>query len=207
VPVSSLLSAALLSGALAFAGCATSRTAEAPLLATAGVAADFDSYSLARVGLLPLDGANLDDGHAALLQGAFYAELSRATPYELVPLDAADLAEVRGPDPHRLGVYDPRTVVEVARRYRLDGILAGTVTHRRDFPPQELSVLVDLVAAETGLVIWEAAVHLDARDPRVTDGIVAWAAEAETSGEDSQVALLSPARFAGFAAWQIARLL
>lgn len=197
------LSALLALGALA-SGC-VSGPREVPVLATAQVAEDFETYRLRRIGLPPVEGELVDVEHALALQASLFAELSRTTPYELVALAPDDLAEVLASEPHRRGTYAPRTVAEIARRYRLDGLLFGTVTHQRYFPPQQLSVQVDLVAAETGLVIWSASVHLDATDPRVRAGLELWGG-GEVDGT-WQVALLSPDRFARFAAWQIASVL
>jgi hypothetical protein len=43
-------------------------------------------------------------------------------PYELVPLSTADLDEVRASEPYRKGRHDPRAILELARRYRLDAL-------------------------------------------------------------------------------------
>ena len=192
---------------LLVAACAT-RPPRVPELATARVAEDFGTYSLRRVGLVPLAGEVLGTDGAEAVQASFYAEISRSTPFEVVSLVEADLEETTTSDPHRRGWYRPETIIDVARRYSLDGVLFGTVTHRQFFPPQQLSVQMDLVSAETGLVIWSAEVHLDAADPVVRDGIEAWTWDAgegpETTGA---VVMLSPARFARFAAWQIAQVL
>ena len=199
----SLILAALVASLSACAGAPP----KPEVLATGTVASDFESYELLRVGIAPLDGVNLGDDHSEAIQAAFYAELSRSTPFEVVRLQASDLEETRPSEPYRRGVVHPATTVELSRRFGLDGILFGTVTDRQSFPPQRLSVQMDLVAAETGLVVWQAAVHLDANDSRVRIGLERWNAEGREPTVDAHVALLSPARFAGFAAWQIANLL
>ena len=65
---------------------------------------------------------------------------------------------------------------------------------------------MDMVSAETGLVIWASAVHLDATDDRVVDGLKVYYGN-ETQEDDWRLALLSPERFARFAAFQVACLL
>jgi hypothetical protein len=80
------------------------------------------------------------------------------------------------------------------------------VTQERFYPPQLLALQADLVSAETGLVIWSSTVHLDASDPRVLDGLQVYYGN-EDDREAWRVALLSPERFARFAAFQIACLL
>lgn len=173
-----------------------------PSFATARVAGDFDTYELRRVGLLPVGGPVVDASDAEALGIGLYSEISRTTPFEVVALGAADLAEVDPSEPHRRGVWQPRTVIDVSRRFDLDGILFATVTRRQMHPPQRISAQMDLVSSETGLVIWSSSVHLDADDAAVLDGLETWAGE-----EASDLALLSPARFSHFAAWQLASLL
>ncbi|MAE28752.1 MAG: hypothetical protein QF615_14625 [Planctomycetota bacterium] len=182
--------------------------AQVDLLATAQVASDFDTYSLERVGQVPFAGPNLDHNQANAFQQAFFAEFSGNTPFEIVPLSVADLAEIQRSDPYRRGYYRTHTIIELSRRFQLDGILIGTVTAWHPFPPQRLAVQVDLLSAETGMVIWSSAIHLDASDLTMRENLRAWYdAHPGEAGESWELALLSPRRFIRFAAWQIGRLL
>jgi len=177
-------------------------------LASARVAPDFATYALRRVGLVPFQGEELAPEQAHALQSAFYSEFSARAGFEVVVLDAADLAEVPKSEGYRLGEYEPRTIIAVARRYRLDAVLVGTVTDLRVFAPQRLGLEVDLVASETGLAIWAASVYLDAAQGRTREGLERWSRkELGAEGDDWRVGLLSPSRFVGFAAYEMARLL
>jgi hypothetical protein len=187
-------------------GCIVLGQTRMPRLASAVVSSDFESYALQRIGLLPFTGRGLRPEHALHLQRALHSELTQSTPFELVLLEDQDLAELESSDPYRRGWYKPKTIIGLAQRYSLDGILFGVVTQERYFPPQLLSLQVDLVSAETGLVIWSGSVDLDAADPRVHDGLRLYYGAA-TDEETWRVALLSPERFARFAAFQIACLL
>jgi hypothetical protein len=193
------------------AGACASTRASMPTLATARVSSDFDTYRIGRVGLMPFAGADLTPEQSAGLEAAFFTEISHSTPFELVLLNATDLLEVRQSDAYRRGWYAPETITAVARRYSLDAVLFGTVTQSQFFPPQKLSVSVDMVAAETGLVIWSSTVHLDATEERVRDGLEAYFSNTrgvpEDAAQDWRLALLSPSRFAQFAAFQVASLL
>jgi hypothetical protein len=197
-------------GLLLAAGCQTSHPGM-PTLATARVAKDFDTYQLTRVGLMPFDGVELSAEQTAALESAFFGELSLSTPFELVPLGGPDLEEIKQSDPYLRGWYRPETIFGLARRYSLDAILFGTVTQSQFFPPQKLSLQVDMVAAETGTVIWSASVHLDATEKRVRDGLEVYFSNPDggqdEEGQDWRLSLLSPARFAQFAAFQVAALL
>lgn len=191
---------------LLFTACASPRRGEMPKLANAVVSQDFASYPLRRIGLPPFAGRGLAETQGQDLQRALHTELAQSTPFEIVQLDARDLAELEASDPHRRGWYKPKTIIGMAQRYSLDAILFGVVTQERFYPPQLLSLQVDLVSAETGLVIWSGSVNLDASDPRVVAGLELYYAS-EQEPEGWRVALLSPERFARFAAFQIACLL
>jgi len=196
---------------LVLAGACATAHPSMPTLATARVAEDFDSYSLTRVGLMPFIGPGLTSEQTAALESAFFTELSLSTPFELVPLTGPDLDEIKQSDPYLRGWYRPETIFGLARRYSLDAILFGTVTQSQFFPPQKLSLQVDMVAAETGTVIWSSSVHLDATEKRVRDGIQVYFSNPDgghdEESQDWRLALLSPARFAQFAAFQVAALL
>lgn len=186
--------------------CVSTRLPDMPRLANAVVSTDFESYSLRRIGLPAFVGRELNAQHGRDLQHALHTELAQSTPYEIVLLDERDLAELEDSDPYRRGWYEPRTIIGLAKRYSLDGILFGTVSQQRFYPPQLLSLQVDLVSAETGLVIWSGAVDLDGSDQRVIDGLEVYYGN-EADREAWRVALLSPERFARFAAFQVACLL
>lgn len=191
------------------ASCASTQNS-VELFGTARVVNDFESYTLDRVGLLPLEGNGLTDEQARALQATFYSELSRSTDFEIVVLAPDDLEEIPKSDPVRRGWYESATILELSRRFTLDGLLIGTVTDAQTFHPQRLSVQFDLVSAETGLALWSSSVHLDAGEDRVRDGLQAfysWGDGEDSSGEPWELSLHSPRRFARFAAWQVARLL
>jgi hypothetical protein len=186
--------------------CLATRAPDMPRLANAVVTSDFESYPLRRIGLPAFVGRELTAQQGRDLQHALHSELAQSTPWELVLLDDRDLAELEPSDPQRRGAYQPRTIIGLSRRYALDGILFGTVTQQRFFQPQLLSLDVDLVSAETGLVIWSGAVDLDGSDQRVIDGLRVYYSN-DDDQESWRVALLSPERFARFAAFQVACLL
>jgi hypothetical protein len=192
--------------ALVTSACLATRPPDMPRLANAVVSTDFESYTLRRIGLPAFVGRELTAQQGRDLQHALHTELAQSTPYEIVLLDERDLAELEASDPYRRGWYEPRTIIGLAKRYSLDGILFGTVSQQRFYPPQLLSLQVDMVSAETGLVIWSGAVDLDGADQRVIDGLAVYYSN-DSDRESWRVALLSPERFARFAAFQVACLL
>jgi hypothetical protein len=190
-------------------GCAWQKEVLPPL-AHARVTADFDSYQLRRVGLLPFSGDGLDRAQSEELQRAFLFELSRRASYEVVRLAPEDLAEVDAQQPYERGTYRSKSVIETARRFHLDGLLVGTVTHLESYAPQALGVQVELVASETGLVIWSSALELDMTDAGVRDSLRQYSEEHRDENDepaDERLMLLSPLRLMRFAASEVARTL
>ncbi|MBM3991040.1 MAG: hypothetical protein FJ298_08530 [Planctomycetes bacterium] len=177
-----------------------------PTLARSRAALDLGSYSLGRVGLLPPLGSVGDE--AANLQAALGFELTRQMPFEVVTLDAEDLAELRLDQPHARGRYTPQTILAIAHRFRLDGLIVGTVTHLEPFAPQSLGIALELVAVDTGLVVWSSKIDVDTSEVRVRDALEAYQA-ARTAGGDSaddlSVLMLSPTSLMRFAASEMAR--
>jgi hypothetical protein len=202
-----LLGLALCAGS---AGCLGAPVLEMPELAHARVAQDFHTYTIRRVGLMPFRGEDISPDRARSLQQGFLAELTASTPFEVLMLDERDIEEVEISEPYRRGWYKPRTIIKVSKRYQLDALLFGTVTAERFYPPLSLGLQVDMVSAETGLVIWSSSIHIDAKDPVVVDGLRLFYGDRgphREEDEDWRLSLLSPERFGRFAAYQVACLL
>jgi hypothetical protein len=204
------LSTLLTLGLLALSSCA-STNAPVQALARAQVTPDFATYQIRRVGLMPIAGRSLDAEQKSVLEGALFTEFSNTTNYEVVPLQREDLEELNLGTSYLRGHYDPQTVIEVARRFRLDGSFVVTVTDYQFYAPQRLSIQVDLVASETGAAIWSSSLHLDATVDSVQRAVQAFYENSGSmdneSGNGWEIALLSPRLFAQFACWQVARLL
>ncbi len=178
-------------------------------LAVAQRSSDFASYAVHRVGLVPFGGVELNAQQAGVLQSAFATELGSAASFEIVALDSRDLDGVVSSQPFRRGYYEPRTIIELAKRFRLDALLVGTVTQLRTYSPQVLGLEIELVSAETGQAIWTSSVSLDSGDERVKHAISVWCnnqRESTVTPENLELVLLSPSRFARFAAHEVARV-
>lgn len=197
-----------LSVAALLAGCqSTSSTPKLlPTLARTRASDDLDTYSLRRVGLLPPLGAQGEE--AAALQAALGFELARRASFEVIALDAGDLAEVQLDQPHVRGRYTPQSILAIAHRFRLDGLLVGTVTHLEPYAPQSLGLGLELVAVDTGLVVWSSTIDVDTSELRVRDSLEAYQAARLGGGDpadDLSVLMLSPASLMRFAASEMAR--
>lgn len=194
---------------VALAACAACQmpTSQVERLATARVATDRDVYSLRRIAILPVRGGQLSPEDARAFEGALATQMGQRWEAEIIPLDAQDIEEIPANESFRLGRIDPHAILEVARRHNLDAVLQTTVLERRPYPPQRFSVEAELVSCETGLPIWSASLRLDGASQRTQSVLRAWHADerrTDAGGESWDLYLISPLRFAEFAAAQLA---
>lgn len=202
--------AALALAACGAASCALVHREPPAELARTRHVKDYPTYELRRVALLPMVGAGLDPRRQEEFRQAFLFEFARTAPYEVLALTEAQVAEVDPTRPYERGAYSARTVLELARRFRLDGLLVGAVTQLEVYSPQLLAVQLELISAETGLTIWSSSVHIDGGDRALTPNFEHFRRmqrDDPAGSADLQVTLLSPARLARFAAYEIARTL
>lgn len=200
--------------ALLLAGlCAACTVTEAVVdpgpLAGPRMTSDFETYSFRRVGLVPVSGEEYGNQTNADLEDALHSAFSASGAFEVVALQDSDLPPRANLDAVRRGWYEPRTILQLAKGYALDGVLVARVTERQAYTPQRLGVTIDLVACETGQVVWSAAVHLDGASETTRQGMQLWA---ESGGGDVsegawEAHLTSPLRFAQFASRELARVL
>lgn len=201
---------AILVGALALLATGCLAPLPVPVMGSARIASDFDTYVVQRVGVMPftsMEGLRLAAHEVGAVETAFHSEFSAATSYDLVPLRPGDLAETKPIDPFRDGWYTAETVRTIRDRHRLDALLVGTITSRKSMTPQVLGVQLDLVSCETGATIWSADILLDASLDQTREAILIWATNELGDEHAAKMALMSPTRFARFAAFQMARML
>lgn len=205
--MSRLTSALALAAALA-AGCAA--PPQVPTMGAAQIVSDFDTYRIQRVGFVPfqpLHAAVLAPQEVGSIETSFHAEFAAGTPYDIVPLSEDDLSEIVKLEPFRKGTYAPEAVLAIRDRYRLDAILIGSVTARRVTPPLVLGVQLDLISCETGQTLWSGDILLDASLAQTREALELWASEELGEEHAARMAMISPRKFAHFAAFQMARLL
>lgn len=193
---------------LGLAGCAGPSSRPPIPIGTARAAADFDSYDVRRVGILPPRGEELDPEFALALRDALGGAFAAETSYEIVPLGASELESVGTLDPVRTGRTSPEAILEVAKRTGLDALLSARLVDLRPYEPVRLGLEVDLIVVETGLVIWSSQVRVDTGDIHTLEAIAAWQGSTRAGGETERaVDVLSPRRLGEFAAAQVAMLL
>lgn len=189
------------------AGCGTLPTKEVPVLSTGRITSDFASYSIRRVGLLPIQSDEVEIAGDEALEQAFHAELVASTGYEVIVLSQHDLMELPALQPFRRGSYSAETLLELRRRFLLDAVAVGVMSNRRVVPPQRIGLQLDLISCETGATLWSSHVLLNAADVGTREALEAWAQQHTNSIDGAELVLLSPRQFARFAAWQVMQLL
>ena len=85
--------------------------------------------------------------------------------------------------------------------------MVGTITSRRVVLPQILGVQLDLVSCETGATIWSSSILIDGSREDTRAAIDIWARNELGEPDGAEITLMSPQRFARFAAYQVARML
>lgn len=204
-----LRSAALIALLAGFgAGCAA--PVSVPTMGSAEIVSDFQTYQIRRVGFLPfrpLHAAQLTPQEVGSIETSFHAEFAAGTPYDIVPLSREDLSEIVSLEPFRRGTYPPAAILAIRDRFSLDALLVGSVTARRVTPPLVLGAQIDLISCETGQTLWSADLLLDASIAATREGLEIWAAQELGEEHGARMAMLSPRKFAHFAAYQMARLL
>ena len=193
--------------ALCLSACTTVHESMTPI-GTASKSSDFDTYPLRRVGLLLPEGEGIDPDFQRALRDALASEFATVTHYEIVPLGPTDMEAVDRLEPARTGRIRPGPVLALARRSSLDGMITTRILELRSYTPVRLVLEIDLIAVETGLVIWSGSVRVDTNDRGTRAAIESWHAAVRDAG-DSERALdmMSPIRIAEFAAAQAALLL
>ncbi len=196
--------AALLLGTFAM-GCQTGPPT-APILGSARVVSDFDSYTLRRVGLVPLEGVDPSLAESRAMATTLAGEFATRSELEVLVLSPSEVSEVPSMRPHRDGHFDMQSVIELGRQHRLDALLVATLVERKAYAPQRIALQVDLVSTETGMSLWYGQVQADTSGERTKQAVKAWIAG--TSGDENgdwRVVLLSPKRFYRFACFEVLR--
>jgi hypothetical protein len=107
------------------------------------------------------------------VEATFAGELQKERRFEIVPLAESDAA-LASEEIRRDGLYDVASLLEIARHYRADAALVGTVTQCRPYEPLALGLRAELISVATGEVLWSAEGIFDCAEERTLDSIRRW---------------------------------
>lgn len=163
------------------------------------------SLPMRRVAMLPLAGGRFSAEALRDVTTAFQSELSRKTLFEVVPVSGADLEAICGQRQLSSVEPIPSEVLRTLReRFGAEGVLFTDITHFNPYRPVAIGVRAKLVDAGTGAITWACDVVFDSGQPAVAETARKFqrkfADPHRALADDGGSVLISPARFAKFAA-------
>ncbi len=104
------------------------------------------------------------------------------------------------------GLVRAETVIEAKKRFKVDAIIFGTITHYKPYEPPILGMKVGMFSTVTGNVIWTADTILDSSEATVVRLVKTYYRrnyQRKQSLYGWKIILLSMTRYAQFAAHQV----
>jgi hypothetical protein len=104
------------------------------------------------------------------------------------------------------GLVRAETVIEAKKRFKVDAIIFGTITHYKPYEPPILGMKVGMFSTATGNVIWTADTILDSSEAtvvRLVKNYYRTNYQRKQSLYGWKIILLSMKRYAQFAAHQV----
>lgn len=167
---------------------------------------DADVDGVRRVMVLPVVAEAGITAPLDQLRSVVVDELTKLQMFEVVPLpdntdeDEAVYAALRR------GQLAIDALVALGRRYRLDGVVLGTITSYRAYPPAHLGMRLQMLSLHSGARVWAAEGQYDAAETATLDDMQNYARSylaAEASMHGWEINLVAPTRFAGFVAHRL----
>ena len=163
------------------------------------------SLPMRRVAMLPLAGGRFSSEALRDVSAAFHSELSRKTLFEVVPVTGAELESICGQRQLSSVENIPAELLHTLHeRLGVDGVLFTDITHFSPYRPVAIGVRAKLVDAGSGAIAWACDVVFDSGQPAVAETARSFQRKFSDPhralADDGGSVLLSPARFAKFAA-------
>ena len=160
-----------------------------------------DVIGVRRIMVLPFREAEGVDADHLGVREAFLAELAKIHRFEVIPLPAGAEEDHEIYQSLQRGRISAEALVALAARYKLDGVLVGTITSYRPYLPPTLGLRTKLFSVHSGSYVWAAEGLYDAKDARTMEDLEHYQKSflaTETSMHGTRINLLSPARFAAY---------
>ena len=148
---------------LAFASCALERPPEKRAI-NSYLADARDLACVRRIMVLPFSEEPGVVADKTRIRETYINELLKLRRFEVVPLPADSVEVVPLDASLRHGRISTDEIVALCNRYRLDGVLLGTITSCRAYTPPHLGMRTQLVSVHSGSIIWAVDVLYDASD-------------------------------------------
>lgn len=165
-----------------------------------------DFGGVQRILALPLHDESGAGAAVDVVSATLSEEIMRLGRFGVVRPDASD-AQLRPPEnPLSSGRIPVASLIDLGRRYGVDAVLFGTVSHYRPYPPPVLGLSLSLVDVQTGKIIWSVSDFLDAGDRRCAVSMQWFYEDEAARGESvygSEIVGTSPRWFARFASRRV----
>lgn len=163
------------------------------------------SSRMVRVAMLPLSNAKFPPEALRHVAEALHAELSRKAIFEIVPVRGADLEAICGHRQISSVEQIPSELFDSLReRFGADGVLFTDITVFSPYRPLAIGVRAKLVDITSGAITWACDMSYDSGQPAVAETARAFQRRFSNPQrpipDDGGSVLISPARFAKFAA-------
>jgi hypothetical protein len=137
---------------------------------------------------------------------AFFVELQKSAKFDVVlPHEFPDKLLPQN-DLWIKGLVRAETVIEAKKRFKVDAIIFGTITHYKPYEPPILGIKVGMFSTVTGNVIWTADTILDSSEASVVQLVRTYYRrnyQRKQSLYGWKIILVSMKRYAQFAAHQV----
>ena len=161
-----------------------------------------------RVLILPFLDESGPTAGAETIEAVFTSELNKLARFDLVKAPAHEARAVASREVRLRGTYPLPALTGLAKSYRADAILLGSVTDHRPYPPLRLGLRIEMISTRTGQVLWSADALFDAED-RTTRRAISnyFDREIASSGSllASDVLLVSMDKFTRFTCHEVVR--
>lgn len=117
-----------------------------------------------RVLALPLSDESGNGAGTEVVSRALRDEIAKLRRFDLVAPSASDAALAQDDGPLQTGRIPVATIIELGRRYHVDAVLFGSITHYRPYQPAALGMSVSLIDVQTGKIVWSVNDLVDSAD-------------------------------------------
>jgi hypothetical protein len=141
-----------------------------------------------------------------LIRGEFVSELQKLQRFEVVTLPPGSEEDHEITEALLRGMISTTPLVELAKRFHVDGIVTGTILQSRAYRPPVLGLRVQMISVHSGGIAWAADGLYDAGDYATRLDVMHYCATV-ASPDDSlhgwEMTTLSQRRFARFVAHRL----
>lgn len=201
---------ALLALCLAFTLPSCAVLLPAPMRAHSWLADARDLDVVRRVLVLPLVGPAVPLDYLKSFGAELRNTLSGAARFQVLDLDTRDPDQVKLWETEKSGHLSLDALVDLGRKFAVDGVLLARITHFRAYLPPSIGVHLQLVSVHSGEAIWVVDQVFDSRRERIRLDTMRYAHDElapETSLHDAEMVQLSPRRFGAYCCKRIVETL